>query len=45
MPYVLVRGNLASYGYKNPWRVSVSGLKGKGCLKILVNYFDNALVN
>lgn len=28
MPYILIRGNLASYGHKNPWRVLVSGLKG-----------------
>ncbi|XP_073941167.1 uncharacterized protein [Choristoneura fumiferana] len=27
MPYILIRGNLASYGHKNPWRVLVSGLK------------------
>ncbi|XP_014473554.1 PREDICTED: uncharacterized protein LOC106743843 [Dinoponera quadriceps] len=27
MPYILVRGNLASYGHKYPWRVLVSGLK------------------
>ncbi|XP_063233920.1 uncharacterized protein LOC134537431 isoform X2 [Bacillus rossius redtenbacheri] len=27
MPYILVRGNLASYGHKHPWRVLVSGLK------------------
>uniref|UniRef100_A0A1L8DCP6 Uncharacterized protein n=1 Tax=Nyssomyia neivai TaxID=330878 RepID=A0A1L8DCP6_9DIPT len=27
MPYVLVRGNLASYSHKYPWRVLVSGLK------------------
>ncbi|KAF5298445.1 hypothetical protein FQR65_LT01224 [Abscondita terminalis] len=27
MPYILVRGNLASYGAKSPWRVLVSGLK------------------
>ena len=27
MPYILVRGNLTSYGIKNPWRVLVSGLK------------------
>lgn len=26
MPYVLVRGNLASYSHKYPWRVLVSGL-------------------
>lgn len=28
MPYILVRGNLASYGHRYPWRVLVSGLKG-----------------
>lgn len=27
MPYILVRGNLASYSHKYPWRVLVSGLK------------------
>ncbi|KOC67607.1 hypothetical protein WH47_10382 [Habropoda laboriosa] len=27
MPYILVRGNLASYGHRYPWRVLVSGLK------------------
>ncbi|XP_077292278.1 uncharacterized protein LOC143915478 [Arctopsyche grandis] len=27
MPYILIRGNLASYGHKNPWRVLVSGLQ------------------
>ncbi|XP_053672819.1 uncharacterized protein LOC128723132 [Anopheles nili] len=27
MPYVLIRGNLASYGLKQPFRVLVSGLK------------------
>lgn len=27
MPYILVRGNLASYGNRYPWRVLVSGLK------------------
>ncbi|KAK7870505.1 hypothetical protein R5R35_002911 [Gryllus longicercus] len=27
MPYILVRGNLASYGHRQPWRVLVSGLK------------------
>lgn len=29
MPYVLIRGNLASYSHKYPWRVLVSGLKGQ----------------
>lgn len=28
MPYILVRGNLASYSHRYPWRVLVSGLKG-----------------
>jgi len=32
MPYILVRGNLASYGHKYPWRVLVSGLKGMNTL-------------
>lgn len=27
MPYILVRGNLAAYGQRYPWRVLVSGLK------------------
>ncbi|CAD7079207.1 unnamed protein product [Hermetia illucens] len=27
MPYILIRGNLASYSHKYPWRVLVSGLK------------------
>lgn len=27
MPYILVRGNLASYDHRYPWRVLVSGLK------------------
>ncbi|XP_017785365.1 PREDICTED: uncharacterized protein LOC108568670 [Nicrophorus vespilloides] len=27
MPYILVRGNLASYRTSTPWRVLVSGLK------------------
>ncbi|XP_046411095.1 uncharacterized protein LOC124175165 isoform X2 [Neodiprion fabricii] len=27
MPYILVRGNLASYSHRYPWRVLVSGLK------------------
>ncbi|XP_071454193.1 uncharacterized protein [Hetaerina americana] len=27
MPYIIVRGNLASYSNRNPWRVLVSGLK------------------
>lgn len=27
MPYILVRGNLSSYGKDYPWRVLVSGLK------------------
>lgn len=27
MPYILVRGNLASYSHKYPFRVLVSGLK------------------
>ncbi|XP_072381398.1 uncharacterized protein [Diabrotica undecimpunctata] len=27
MPYILVRGNLAAYGQRFPWRVLVSGLK------------------
>jgi len=29
MPYIIIRGNLASYSHKYPWRVLVSGLKGK----------------
>lgn len=29
MPYILVRGNLASYGARSPWRVLVSGLKAE----------------
>ncbi|XP_065163721.1 uncharacterized protein [Atheta coriaria] len=33
MPYILVRGNLASYNYshneRHPWRVLVSGLKSE----------------
>ena len=29
MPYIIVRGNLASYDNKYPWRVLVSGLKCK----------------
>ncbi|XP_055375545.1 uncharacterized protein LOC129608211 isoform X2 [Condylostylus longicornis] len=28
MPYIIIRGNLASYSHKYPWRVLVSGLKG-----------------
>ncbi|XP_013111051.2 uncharacterized protein LOC106089660 isoform X2 [Stomoxys calcitrans] len=28
MPYVIIRGNLATYSHKYPWRVLVSGLKG-----------------
>lgn len=28
MPYILIRGNLASYSHKYPFRVLVSGLKG-----------------
>lgn len=27
MPYILVRGNLAAYSQRYPWRVLVSGLK------------------
>ncbi|XP_026474334.1 uncharacterized protein LOC113378038 [Ctenocephalides felis] len=27
MPYILIRGNLASYGQQHPWRVLVSGLR------------------
>ncbi|EDW64007.1 uncharacterized protein LOC115758437 [Drosophila novamexicana] len=27
MPYIIIRGNLASYSHKYPWRVLVSGLK------------------
>ncbi|BES89463.1 unnamed protein product [Nesidiocoris tenuis] len=27
MPYIIVRGNLASYDNRYPWRVLVSGLK------------------
>lgn len=27
MPYIIVRGNLASYDHKYTWRVLVSGLK------------------
>ncbi|KAJ6648520.1 hypothetical protein Bhyg_03750 [Pseudolycoriella hygida] len=27
MPYILIRGNLASYSHKFPWRVLVSGLR------------------
>lgn len=34
MPYILVRGNLASYGHRYPWRVLVSGLKG------IILYFE-----
>lgn len=34
MPYILVRGNLASYGHRYPWRVLVSGLKG------IIFYFE-----
>lgn len=29
MPYIIVRGNLASYDNRYPWRVLVSGLKGR----------------
>lgn len=33
MPYIIIRGNLASYSHKYPWRVLVSGLKGKSTKK------------
>lgn len=29
MPYIIVRGNLASYGHRHPFRVLVSGLKAR----------------
>uniref|UniRef100_A0A0V0GED9 Uncharacterized protein n=1 Tax=Triatoma dimidiata TaxID=72491 RepID=A0A0V0GED9_TRIDM len=29
MPYIIVRGNLASYDNRYPWRVLVSGLKAE----------------
>lgn len=32
MPYIIIRGNLASYSHKYPWRVLVSGLKGKSAI-------------
>lgn len=36
MPYLVIRGNLASYSQKTPFRVMVSGLKGLYCLKKLL---------
>lgn len=29
MPYIIIRGNLASYDNKYPWRVLVSGLRSQ----------------
>lgn len=34
MPYIIVRGNLASYDNRYPWRVLVSGLKGELCITL-----------
>lgn len=42
MPYILVRGNLASYGHKYPWRVLVSGLKGT--IYVVVTYMLLSLI-
>lgn len=36
MPYIIIRGNLASYSHKYPWRVLVSGLKGKSLTMYLL---------
>lgn len=39
MPYIIIRGNLASYSHKYPWRVLVSGLKGKSLTMFLLTIF------
>lgn len=40
MPYILVRGNLASYGHKYPWRVLVSGLKGMNHVDVMYMFYS-----
>lgn len=40
MPYILIRGNLASYSHKYPFRVLVSGLKGRELICYIKQYFE-----